>query len=849
MYGSWRETDLPTFVELRVHGVSGTPPEDLLRLPSELIERVYGDGDAGFYRARTSITIAAEYESMTSLDLQRPETSDYTTTEAFSWGGLTSGPASRALWLLFLPFIFINLAHWMLPPTKCPPGKRPIGASASVCLLRLLGLSLTLTLLLAAAVALIDVVGWQCVGNVSSPGVPSCASKLGPLEGMKTWHTGWVLVAAASPIAGLVLALLVIGRSNPRLGDLPPDPADARPGTSPLSTPSFWNIDLSIARLRDCHIAAWFSALGLLVLLGPGITTVGSDQCVDVAFMLGNGALLFLACLATWSKRWTARGNKPAPVCASNCTKALWILSLAMLVVSSLRVGLTYPAKTASAAKTPSPALPGIDTALCWLVAVQATLLVLLFLAIWQSKATVEKPRRGYEYSLKGMTAWFVATIACLLGGAISIGIGLWLARFLGRPVAADGTSTTETPIVLSPIYFYGALANPIFLVGAAIAAVVVYLCVKRAAKLCEEKILAPEPPGGYPEVGDLPLKPTKDEVKAFEQACDLRLKRLRSIASTWAWAGATDKAPAIIAGLVGYTAVDLVASYLLCSRWRPAPQSLVGAISASVALTSFLMAVFIGLAYRAFRQRQTRRSVGVLWDVMTFWPQAAHPFGPPCYGQRAVPDLRDRVDDLSWESAVVLAAHSQGSIITAAALLLQTPPTRGSQKPTSDTSDSSDGSLLRERVAFLSFGSPLRRLYARNFPAYFGFDVLRTIAADAPERWINLWAHTDPIGGWVFSKSETLIERDPSAVDRWLRDAASALPSNGTYPPICLHSGFWLRDEYVLNVYVLAGQIAGPSSPTAKLEHTAARNLLRDPTGQSKPRSLMPLRLPGATE
>ncbi|MGC4795685.1 hypothetical protein ACLQ3H_16395 [Micromonospora saelicesensis] len=29
-------------------------------------------------------------------------------------------------------------------------------------------------------------------------------------------------------------------------------------------------------------------------------------------------------------------------------------------------------------------------------------------------------------------------------------------------------------------------------------------------------------------------------------------------------------------------------------------------------------------------------------------------------------------------------------------------------------------------RVALLTYGSPLRRLYARLFPAYLGYDVLR---------------------------------------------------------------------------------------------------------------------------
>jgi len=39
-----------TVVELRVHGVSGTPPEALLSCPTEFLEEVAGDKSAGFYR-------------------------------------------------------------------------------------------------------------------------------------------------------------------------------------------------------------------------------------------------------------------------------------------------------------------------------------------------------------------------------------------------------------------------------------------------------------------------------------------------------------------------------------------------------------------------------------------------------------------------------------------------------------------------------------------------------------------------------------------------------------------------------------------------------------------------------
>jgi hypothetical protein len=106
-----------TVVELRVHGVSGAQPEALLSCPVEFIEREAGDNDAGFYRRKPWLDAVA---SPTAPNRWRR------VMEAYSWGALTSGRASRALWLLFLPFILIDLAHWMLPPAVMPPSWREV---------------------------------------------------------------------------------------------------------------------------------------------------------------------------------------------------------------------------------------------------------------------------------------------------------------------------------------------------------------------------------------------------------------------------------------------------------------------------------------------------------------------------------------------------------------------------------------------------------------------------------------------------------------------------------------------------------------------------------------------------
>ncbi|MET1133137.1 MAG: hypothetical protein ABWX60_06950, partial [Aeromicrobium sp.] len=93
-------------MELRVHGVRGTPTDSMLGVPAENVVQVAGDRLTGFYR----IADGADPPLRTlprGLAL-----------EAYSWGELTSGVrgvlgwVTRVLWLVLLPFALVNLAFW-----------------------------------------------------------------------------------------------------------------------------------------------------------------------------------------------------------------------------------------------------------------------------------------------------------------------------------------------------------------------------------------------------------------------------------------------------------------------------------------------------------------------------------------------------------------------------------------------------------------------------------------------------------------------------------------------------------------------------------------------------------------
>ena len=204
-------------------------------------------------------------------------------------------------------------------------------------------------------------------------------------------------------------------------------------------------------------------------------------------------------------------------------------------------------------------------------------------------------------------------------------------------------------------------------------------------------------------------------------------------------------------------------------------------------------------------------RPAGLLWDLMCFLPRTAHPFGPPCYADRAVPEIAARVD--AWLSAadlppdaperarrrVVIAPHSMGVVLAIGAVML------------------AQGRELRAgRVALLSYGTQVRPYFGRFFPELLGPGPLGTTAVrcagfdgcvwhedrrvpddgDAPRTrprlvdlltpreeapawlWLSLWRPTDPLGMQVAVPG---VDRQAEEVD-----AAGYLPEvagHGGYP------------------------------------------------------------------
>jgi hypothetical protein len=225
------------------------------------------------------------------------------------------------------------------------------------------------------------------------------------------------------------------------------------------------------------------------------------------------------------------------------------------------------------------------------------------------------------------------------------------------------------------------------------------------------------------------------------------------------------------------------------------------------------------------WRDRAFRTRIGMLWDVVSFWPRVFHPFAPPAYAARAVPELTRRIEEVvgtrkAPRGAVVLSGHSQGSVLSQAVAV------RLSQH-------------AQERTRLVTHGSPIVRFYRTYFPRYFPPTLLDYVArsmGDGPETWdggwLNFWRPTDPIGDPVFEPAPDGQARHVADGLHHVEDHLTRLPDvelpdpvkpgNGvpTVPPprVRGHSGYMADPVMWYTVDALAEVLhtAAPNSTAA---------------------------------
>ena len=185
------------------------------------------------------------------------------------------------------------------------------------------------------------------------------------------------------------------------------------------------------------------------------------------------------------------------------------------------------------------------------------------------------------------------------------------------------------------------------------------------------------------------------------------------------------------------------------------------------VFLAGLALPATMAFLYSAWSDPTKRRTIGVLWDIGTFWPRSYHPLSPPCYTERAVPELQRRMWWLHDNGGrVMLAAHSQGAVLATASLV--------------QPGCHPDG----DHPALITFGSPVCKLYSWGFPAYVNPDLLQRLEPGEERRlndWRNFYYPTDPIGGSVAP------DLPRPAATRWTRSSStrrSATTSTGRRRP-----------------------------------------------------------------
>jgi hypothetical protein len=719
-------------LELLVHGVGGTTPQTMLNDPR--IALVTGDDTAGIYRRVDDVDAET-----------RPD--DYhgkPVPEAYSWCNLTSGDGSRALWLLLLPFMVVNLAYWMRPVTVRPLQERLYGM-----LTRLVALSLTVLLVAGAAEVAMDLVAWQCAGN------SACLS-----------HTSWLgFFAEQEPgrrlVAGALLPVAVTGllwwlshrtwyayeSQRPVTHDRGTEGAEEDPREAPLAQPGFWYGRRLVGRLRAVHTAAGLLTVAA-ALVGPALA---EDLRTGAAGLSAAGTALaaLLAALAAVIVAVTATAGRDEAQQEADrrrdlaVSRALLGGTATVLLLAAGHAGWQRPRWHADG-RLPAGTLFG------GLMLSQGVLVVLLGAVAW----TMYRPGPGSRVAMRGLGGPAVALLGCALGSVLTGGVAQRVADWLdGGAVPGEGGAMTGPPVLLS----WQASVIPILLL-----AVAVVVAIGLRSLALRTRYLEPEVVNEYPD--------EREYMPA----------RTRRIAAAQARAGLTDRAPVLVS-VIGAVSLLLAAS-ALAGAWicHVVPGRAAGSLpvlrpaaEAAEAIGSWLIGAgvvaLVALGRRAYRDTGARRTVGILWDVGTFWPRAAHPFAPPCYAERAVPDLTWRMT--TWtrvhDGRIILSGHSQGSVLSAAAVWQLDRDTR-------------------RRVALLTYGSPLERLYGRWFPAYFGPQALRGLHGELCA-WRNLWRRTDPIGGPVWCTTGPQIDA-PSFTDplAYGRGDQHPLPA-----PILAHSDY----------------------------------------------------------
>jgi hypothetical protein len=780
--------------ELRVHGVGGSPPDATL---GDLApEQVMGDAIAGFYR--TSDHSASQQDRDARRDVDRH-------VEVYSWGGLTSRSKIRVLWLALLPFMFANLAGWMCSArTRDSAWRfRLHRMAAGLC-----ALALTVNAALIAVMISADVNAYQ----TSRAGLAGNQWWLAPLNWpFVAGHAARQVTVGVLVVVLFVLALVGLASRSWRYEKVRP-PYRVRNGQKDmarkaaadtlakgLADEEFWDGEGTVRLLTWLHVAVVGGFLAIMLGVTARAVTGGSPH-VSVLGWTGialGAATIALAvayvCLdALDTPSMATPGAKHTMDAFAKKLRSLVVYLLvpagAGLICSGWFAWLQPGTPFVRAADLPGMAGVTGWTALGIAVAVAIALISALL------------GLRGSGGTLIG-GAWVTLMLGFGSLNILLLGAEIWVAHLVG-PVTSDAAkalSAKPGQIYLSHVITSGV---PL-LAWAVVLAVVVFGAVEavrwlRAAKLPKDMAgeyekQATEFRTGLSETlnvwywsGLPPFPPLGDTTKdrGAGRKWEKQIARVRFLGR------APHDAIWLLWIIIGGQLVMAVCVWQLHLQAPPLVRNV------GIALAGLALPALAAFLYSAWSNPAKRRTIGILWDVGTFWPRSYHPLCPPCYAERAVPDLQRRMWWLHDNGGrVILVTHSQGTVLGVAALV----------QPACRPDD--------DHPALITFGSPVCKLYGWAFPAYFDRALLAPLAPGQAARvndWRNFYYPTDPIGGSV-APELSAVGGDP--VDTEFSDPAHSYYVYGQPPPASTgHSGYW-ADRRVWDVInrVAAALPGGP--------------------------------------
>ncbi|MGA7281701.1 MAG: hypothetical protein WBZ40_07935 [Acidimicrobiia bacterium] len=607
---------MPDLKELRVHGVSGTPPRDML-----YTDPVARDVDPSVPRTYTTV-------------YRKPDRGSGYAVEAFHWGGLTAGSWRTAFWILLAPFAFANIAGWMAE-RQSRTGRAAV---------RVAGVALTALFVSQAAVALVDLPHHWLSARIGGLGLRLSMIGLHALLGFAFF----LLVQKASAQShfppGLSsdrqLELVLDTRPETMLpdGEVRTDADWDDPAGATLGEAVVWERHAILHRLRRIHLAAGVLVVAMTAARGVGNTVL--EWVVVAGFALTIG----LTVLTTFTPR--SRLVRIVTAWAPGISIGIAGLCVALLLVFDLpasghwtgvhettfQIALVMFAAGALTLVTGLAPLGSfaIGAQLGGAFGIAAAVVMEYFVGVDEIKDN------GAGWTSVAMLFLFV--ILLMLVGRLA---RPW--KGSGLDLGADDPDHGRRRRLMTILRRVTVDARAVFklagLFGIAAGGIAVYLgCFSGSA--CHPFNLGRPP----------------------RPALTIALAVI-AILLLW-WTAHRVFGPIAVLLPVGAGALIAAgaAGFLKFSILK-VQIDLTSLVGVSIAFTVLLPASFIlNSLVRGFRDAERRRKVGILWDVASFFPRWYHPLAPPAYGPFVVQQLKQ---ELTERPRDLLAAHSQGAMIS----------------------------------------------------------------------------------------------------------------------------------------------------------------------------------------